>query len=262
MKTLAVINGGGCRQIECAAGILTAMDEAGIQINEYRGSSAGAAVAALHASGLSGSDLQELIRQTPVEKLFQLCRWCQVKRMFGFTVDHLFDASGMYDILKENMIERASEIVRVAVTRLRDYKSFMINATPATVMASAAIPEVFKPVMIGSEFFVDGGVKNMIPTPKITEISNYDHIYLLLCNDDLDEKIPKNLVGRALRAFSNTMDRETTQIYEEGWGELSNVTIIQPPPYKSSLLNWSENHGLIGHAYNYAKLILQKERAL
>lgn len=50
MKTLAVINGGGCRQIECAAGILTAMDDARIQINEYRGSSAGAAVAALHAS--------------------------------------------------------------------------------------------------------------------------------------------------------------------------------------------------------------------
>ena len=62
---LTVINGGGCRQIECATGVLQALDAAGVRIDRYTGSSAGAAVAALHASGMTGAELETMIRETP-----------------------------------------------------------------------------------------------------------------------------------------------------------------------------------------------------
>lgn len=249
---LAVINGGGCRQIECAAGILQALDGAGIRIDRYAGSSAGAAVAALHASGNDGAALELLIRITPARELFRPCWMHQALSLFGVPVDHIFDASGMYQMLLDNMTDAARRKVRVAVTRLRDYAPMMCDATPETVMASAAIPEVFPAVKIGEEKFVDGGVKNMIPTPKISEINDYEHIYILLCNDDTPGPKPKTRIGRGIEAFCRTMDRESCQLYEEGWHELPNVTVIQPPPFPSSLLDWSENFGLIEHARSYA----------
>lgn len=57
----------------------------------------------------------------------------------------------------------------------------MIGATPITVMASAAIPHIFKSVKIGDKYYIDGGVKNMIPTPKLLTIPQYKHIYMILC---------------------------------------------------------------------------------
>ena len=254
---LTVLNGGGCRQIECATGVLQALDAAGVRIDRYTGSSAGAAVAALHASGMTGAELETMIRETPARELFRPCWIHQALSLFGVPVDHLFDASGMYRILLDCMDSAVRDRVRVAVTRRRDYASMMCDATPSTVMASAAIPEVFPSVEIRGEKYIDGGVKNMIPTPRISEIGGYEHIYILLCNDDVSGPAPRTRIGRAIQAFYNTMDRETCQLYEDGWHLLPNVTVIQPPPFPSSLLDWSEDYKLIEHARNYAAEIVK-----
>ena len=128
-------------------------------------------------------------------------------------------------------------------------------------MASAAIPQVFEPVKIGPDHFVDGGVKNLVPTPRIGEIADYRHIYILLCNDDVTGAPPRGRLGRALSAAFATMDREVTQLYESGWHLLPNVTVIQPPPFPSSLLDWSDGYRLIAHAREYAAEIIRREKA-
>lgn len=256
-KVLAIINGGGCRQIECAAGILQAMDSAGICIDHYLGCSAGSAVAALHASGLSGASIASLIRTTPVRSLFRPCWFHQALSLIGVTVDHLFDPDGMYKMLNKYMTPEGGKKVRVAVTRRRDYLSMMCDATPVTVMASAAIPEVFPAVEIQGEIYVDGGVKNITPTPKISEINDWDHIYFLLCNADVPGEKPKTRIGRGIEALFRTMDRENCQLFEDGWHELSNVTVIQPPPFPGSLLDWSKDFRLIEHARGYAAALLK-----
>lgn len=258
---LAVIAGGGCRQIEAATGILQALEGAGIRIDRYNACSAGACVAALHASGLSGAGLEKLIRNTPVEQLFRPCIGHQLLALFGMRVDHLFDPAGMYGILRRNLTTEARRRVRVAVTRLHDYTPMMCDATAVTVMASAAIPQVFEPVKIGPDYFVDGGVKNLVPTPRIGEIADYRHIYILLCNDDITGNPPHGRLGRAFSAAFATMDREVTQIYESGWHLLPNVTVIQPPPFPSSLLDWSAGHRLIAHAREYAAELIRRKQA-
>ena len=258
---LAVIAGGGCRQIEAATGMLQALEAAGIRIDRYNACSAGACVAALHASGLSGAGLEKLIRNTPVEQLFRPCIGHQLLALFGMRVDHLFDPAGMYGILRRSLTTEARRRVRVAVTRLPDYAPMMCDATAVTVMASAALPQVFEPVKIGPDHFVDGGVKNLVPTPRIGEIADYRHIYILLCNDDVTGAPPRGRLGRALSAAFATMDREVTQLYESGWHLLPNVTVIQPPPFPSSLLDWSDGYRLIAHAREYAAEIIRREKA-
>lgn len=258
---LAVIGGGGCRQIECATGMLQAMDAAGIRIDRYTGSSAGAAVAALHASGMDGLALENLVRETPVANLFRPCWGHQLLSLLGVRVDHLFEVDGMYRLLLHNLTSETQQRVRVAVTRLSDYMPMMCDATPTSVLASTAIPQVFEPVKIGNELFVDGGVKNLIPTPEIDKISTYGHIYILLCNDDAPGRKPRSRIGRAAEAAFATMEREVTQIYEDGWHRLPTVTVLQPPPFASSLLEWSADHRLIAHAREYAEQRLKEGKS-
>lgn len=83
----------------------------------------------------------------------------------------------------------------------------MVGATPVTVMASAAIPHIFSKVKIGDKYFVDGGVKNMIPTPRIQDIPAYKHIYMILCPQS-DSVVDTNiLIAKAANTFLQTMDR-------------------------------------------------------
>lgn len=93
----------------------------------------------------------------------------------------------------------------------------MVAATPVTVLASAAIPQIFRPVRIGDKLYVDGGVKNMIPTPKIGDIPSYQHIYIILCPQSSSSLQPKGVAGKAAKSLMQTMDREITQIHEDGW---------------------------------------------
>ena len=260
MKTLAIIQGGGCRQIENAIGILKAIEEAGYKINRYRGASAGAIVSGLHSSGMSASDMEALIRNTPIDELFSFSWWQGFKLLVpGVKVNHVYDTSGLLKLLKEHMTGKAIGKARVTLTRLPDYVSEIKPATPETVLASSAIPEVFPPVKLGTFCYADGGIIDNIPTIPISTVGKYQHIFIILCNKDTKtNKTSWTKVGRALKAVNETMDRETHQIFESGWDEFPNVTVIQPPPYRSHLLEWSGNFGLIEHSYNYCKCLLTK----
>ena len=263
---LVVVQGGGCRQIECATGILKALDEAEIIIDEYMGASAGAIVPCLHASGLSGKDIADLISKTPVSDLFKFSYMQALKMLIPFVrVSNIYNTDGLYKFLDDNIDSKASHKVLVSITRLRDYFSRRVTGWALSALASSAIPEVFPPVKIGFELYVDGGVVDNIPMPKIPDINKYEHIYILLCNHDTKTKKRSwTKIGRSLKAVNETSEREAHQVFEEGWNELDNVTVIQPSPFRSHLLEWTKSNALIHHAYKYTKelLIQTKKRGV
>jgi NTE family protein len=260
---LAIIQGGGCRQIESAIGVLKALDEHNIKIDKYRGTSAGAIVSSLHASGISASGMEHIIRTNPVKNLFKFS-YLQGLKLFvpGLSVDYLYDNSGLADILRTNMTIDATENVMVSITRLPEYSSHMLAADPMRTLTSSSIPEIFPPQLLVFEdektaYGVDGGVVDNVPMIKINQIENYEHIYIILCNyDTKTNKKSWTKAGRALQSVNETLNRETHQVYEEGWNELPNVTVIQPSAFRSHLLEWSENFGLINHSYGYTKALL------
>jgi hypothetical protein len=43
-------------------------------------------------------------------------------------------------------------------------------------------------------------------------------------------------------------------VNDSAW--LPNVTIIKPPPYRSSILDWSNNFGLYKHAFDYTSKLM------
>ena len=254
---LCCIEGGGVRQIENAAGVLLAMYDHNIHPTYFWGSSAGAVIAGLMASHMSPAKLVSLIQKTPIEDLFipqPLYR--QLLNFIPGCTTALLDPTGTYNLLKQYMSVDARDSARVAVTKMRSKTNpkplaQLCEATPATVMASMSIPCVFPPVIINGEKYEDGGVLNILPLPTWEEADEYEHIYIILCNDDATDKDPSipGIVRKALTALLDTMNRERVAFYESGWPSRENVTVFKTSPFPSSLLDWSENHGLISHAY-------------
>ena len=255
---LVVVQGGGCRQIECATGVMQGLDELGIEVNEYRGASAGGIVPCLHASGLSGKAIANLIAKTPVSELFSFSYLQAFKFIMPFVkVDYMYNTDGLKGFLDLHINCQASHRTMISMTRKKDSYSRMVEGTPLTALASSAIPEVFPPVKVGAELYVDGGVINNIPMPKIKDIENYEHIYIILCNKDTKKnKKSWSKIGRSLKLINDMSEREVHQVYEEGWNELENVTVIQPEPYRSHLLEWTEYNSLISHACEYTKRLI------
>lgn len=256
---LAVISGGGCRQIEVATGMLMALDEQGVKIDEYYGCSAGSIVSGLAASGLSGKAISALIKLKDIDDLLDPDYLEQVKNFIPFTtIDHLYDASGALSFLETHMTPEAKNKCLVAVTRLRDNEPFMVKATPKTVLASMAIPEVISPVMIGSELFVDGGVRRLTPLPKIADFDKYSRIYIMFCNDPIKDWKPLTRMGRGIKAFYSTSSREYIALKSLHLEERYPVTILEIPPSDGGLLDWSKDNMLINFSYEHTVELLNK----
>jgi len=272
-RILIIAQGGGCRQIENGMGVLKAIDEvvllqaketgaAGIPIFEYRGASAGAIVSKLHA--FRGSDRSiKAIKETPLKEMLIFSPWQAVKLFIPFVLsDYLYKHTGIINFLKK-YAPGENKNIQVSVTSYPEYNSLMKLGTVETTTASGAIPEIIEPVWIKGVCYKDGGIKNNIPMIMIEDIPKYDHIYIILCNEDTKKGVEKKSwtkAGRSLKALNETMDREVLQVKEEGWGRLPNVTVIQPPPFRSHLLDWSKDFGLIKHSYEYTKALLSQPK--
>ena len=259
--TLFILGGGGCRAIEAHIGMLKALEEAGVKATNYRGASAGAIVSGFHSSGLIADLMLGLIKDSPTSKL-----WSSDWRLYvpGLTCYDVYKCDGLDKLIDDNVDEsKAMANVVVSVTRRPDGKvktaqSLLRPGFKWAIKMSKAMPEIFPPVESPEGWSGnDGGVLNNIPVIPVAEAREWDHIYILLCNDGVDGSLTSGLkTHRALEWFLLTLDRETQEVKDE-WTDLPNVTILQPPPYDSGLLEWSDGFGLVKHAHAYGKAALE-----
>ncbi len=255
-KILVVCAAGGAIQLESAAGALKAIDEKGALADaeiSYMACSGGAPVAAMHASGLSGEDICNVIKSNPMSTL-----------MSRPSFSRYMNAEGIYNLLTKHMPNTPIQNCRVALTRMNDGENpiaVMADATPSTVLASLSIQGVFQGVKIGEDIYGDGGAKNMIPSIPIGDIPKYDHIYFMVAPVDPTPPESFPFFDYEFKALFAIWDREITQFRENKWDELPNVTVIEPTVpvaarergVLAELLDWSPNYAMIEEAYNYTK---------
>lgn len=159
MKKIGIaLAGGGSRGI-AHSGILKAIDEAGIKIDMVTGTSAGAIVGAFYCSGFRPDELLDLIIKTKmIRYLRPAISWSGLFNLEKF-------ASIFHDFIKDGTFEDLKIPLVVAATNLRSGESTLFSQGklfPA-VLASSAVPIIFKPVVIDGEHFIDGGVLNNLP---------------------------------------------------------------------------------------------------
>ncbi len=200
-RTGLVLSGGGARGF-AHIGVMKALNEWGIFPDVMAGTSAGALVAVLYADGYKP------------DEIFSLMNSSSMLHFVRPTVprEGLLQISGIERILRENLRAQRFEELKiplfVTATDLNNGRAEYFSEGPllSTVIASASIPVLFKPVIINNTYYVDGGVLDNLPVKPVEDQCEF--IIGSSVNPTGYEPVVKSLVQIAERAFFLSMSRE------------------------------------------------------
>jgi NTE family protein len=151
--------GGGAARGFAHIGVIKALEAQGIVPDIIVGTSAGAVVGALYASGLSGFDLQKVALDIDEA---QISDWSLPDR-------GVFKGEALQNFVNRAVANRPLEKLprsfAVVATDLKSGESALFRSgnTGMAVRASSAVPGVFQPVNINGRDYVDGGLVSPIP---------------------------------------------------------------------------------------------------
>lgn len=186
MKFGVSLSGGGARGI-AHLGILKAIGEMGITIDCISGTSVGAIIGALYASGNSPDKILDIIIST---SLFRSLRP-------AWTLKGLLSMDGLHAVLLKhlphNNFQSLSIPLTVAATDIQKGKStyFTDGELIPALLASSCVPAMFNPVMFNGGMYVDGGIMDNLPTKCIR--GQCDFLVGLHCNPIIAEFDPRNV---------------------------------------------------------------------
>jgi predicted acylesterase/phospholipase RssA len=188
LPTALVLSGGGAKGL-AHIGVIEVLDSAGVRPDVVVGTSMGAIIGALYASGLAGRTIDSVMRafaagrgtasrrtSGPVAWGSRLPLVIWEEGAGGFSVQS--SALGQSDVnsplnaalLRANLLARGDFNrlpipLRVVATDLRDRSVVVLDRgdLAQAVRASIAIPLVFAPERIGDQVLIDGGLSANIP---------------------------------------------------------------------------------------------------
>ena len=182
MKRLGLALGGGGVRGFAHICVLEVLDELGIRPSVIAGSSIGAVIGALYASGMSGKDIRELTREYSIQggdtlkdvmkKRSHLAQWLRAlipERGRGgiFSIDR-FLASALKPSLGITFGNLKTPLIVIATDFWTAEEVVIEKGDVATaVRASMAVPGAFTPVSMDGRVLVDGDLVNIVP---------YDHL--------------------------------------------------------------------------------------
>lgn len=156
---IALVLGGGAARGFAHIGVIKSLEAQGIVPDIVVGTSAGAVVGALYASGMSGFELQNLALQMKEDLLAD---WTLPNR-------GVLKGAALQDFINQNVknqpIQKFPKPLGVVATDLQSGERVLFRGGNAgmAVRASSAVPGVFQPVEINGRDFVDGGLTSPVP---------------------------------------------------------------------------------------------------
>jgi NTE family protein len=160
-----VLSGGGSKGI-AHAGALQFLEEQNIVPSQLSGSSAGAIVAALYASGLSPKDILSFF------KSIYFFHW----KHFTFSKAGFIDPESFKNyfsgIFQDTLLGDLKIPIHITATNMVKGNLTVFDAKTKTIdaiLASSAFPGVISPYEINGEWYSDGGILNHFPTELLRD---------------------------------------------------------------------------------------------
>lgn len=175
------LGGGGVRGLAHIA-LLKVLDEFKLSPSKIVGSSMGAILGALYASGLSGQAIEQRVRQHIIapgqafKDIFQqrkhLLKWAKI---FSFSKHRggVLAADGLFEHLFFELQDKEFKDLSLPFSAMAtDYNTaeeveLDSGDLLSAILASMAIPGVFAPVKRGQQLLIDGGTVNNLPCDKL-----------------------------------------------------------------------------------------------
>ena len=194
VKVGLVLSGGGAKGL-AHIGALKVIDSLGIKIDYVAGTSMGAIIGALYASGYSGKQLDSIFKKVDFDKIISDDLPRSSKAFYERNNSERYAITLPFDKLKiklpsalsrgQNTYSLLSKLT-LHVSDIDDFsklpipffcigtnvetgEAVMLNQGNLTqsVMASGAFPSLFQPVVINNKVLIDGGVANNYPIDEL-----------------------------------------------------------------------------------------------
>lgn len=193
-KVGLVLSGGGAKGL-AHIGALKKIEEAGVKIDYIGGTSMGAIVGALYASGYSAQELDSIFRKTDFSRLIQDNVPRSAKTFYEKEDSERYALSLPFENFKVSFpqaISSGQNIYNLLVQLLfhvkdvQDFRKlpipFLCMATnvetgeevlldsgylPEAIVASGTFPSLFEPAEINEQILIDGGVVNNYPIVQV-----------------------------------------------------------------------------------------------
>lgn len=154
-------SGGGARGI-VHLGVLKALLENNVKPEIISGTSAGAIIGALYAAGYSPDESLNIIRQTKVLSIFKP----------SYSWKGLLSIDKLGKLLEKYLPARFEDLDKELVVAATDINNgrteyFKKGELILSILASCAVPLIFKPVRINDKNYVDGGLLKNLPAEAI-----------------------------------------------------------------------------------------------
>jgi NTE family protein len=191
------LSGGGIRGI-AHVGVIKALMDSNIVPEAVIGTSAGAIIGALYAAGKTPEQMMQFTKEWSLLRSVRL----------GFSIDGLTSLTFLKEHLLKHIghdsFEQLERPFFVGVTNMNEGTLEVINSGSLTdtVMASSAIPLIFKPVEINGKIYVDGGVMSNLAVEPLRTLCDVLIGVDVMATGVVDSKSLSNVIGIASRLFT------------------------------------------------------------
>ncbi|MFG1603217.1 patatin-like phospholipase family protein [Actinoplanes sp. NPDC049265] len=201
--------GGGAVRGTAHIGVLEVLEKAGLEPAILTGTSAGALVGALYAAGATAAEISAHAHSLRWARLVRPARTRKAlfdTRHLAAFLDELLDGRD-FDQLIRPFAAVACDLTTGARVVMRD------GPVSTAVLASAAIPGVFPPVMRDDRMLVDGGLVDMVPA-RLARDLGADIVVAVDVSGPLPRRPPTTLV-HVMVAVSALQPGGTSRLSEE-----------------------------------------------
>ncbi len=177
MKIGVILSSGGGRGVFAHTGFLLALEQLGIEIAAIAGCSAGALVGGVYASGSDLHQWEKTIAQVSTREYWTpdswLCFFWQMIAYKGRGYTGLSDNKTAIEFIRRNLAVQTFENCQIpfyslATNLTQGSKTlFSTGELAPSMMASAAMPVLYRPVEVAGEFFCDGATIELSSTEAI-----------------------------------------------------------------------------------------------
>jgi NTE family protein len=164
MKRVGLALGGGGAKGLSHIAFLQALDEVGVRPAVIAGTSIGAVIGGLYAAGVSGRQLEQLVKDLGFKDLY--------KMVMDFSIlsnSAIYKGKGVEELLsREIPAQTFAELeipLKVVATDFWNRKEvvFSSGSLITAIRASMAMPALFEPVQLDGKVLIDGGAVNPLP---------------------------------------------------------------------------------------------------
>lgn len=274
-----VLSGGGAKGF-AHIGVLKVLEQAGIKIDYIGGTSMGAVVGGLYASGYNANQIDSIFKVTNFDELIKDFIPRSSKNFYEKRNDELYAitlpfnkfkigiptalSKGMYNY---NLLNKLTRNVR----HIRDFNKLPIpflcigsnietgeevilnkGYLAQAMLASSAFPTLFSPVEIDGKLLVDGGVTNNYPIEAVREMG----ADIIIGVDVQDDLLDRNKLKEATKILVQITNLQSIEKMKE---KIKQTDIyIKPDILKYGVISFDDGEEIIKGGEEAAFAVYEK----